>query len=141
MTDAAGLRALAKRVEAATGPDRALDFAIMRVAGWEEYVRHRGGLLAGIPCWRHPDGRIVEAPFHYTASLDAAASLVPEGLSWQSGRRCHSDDGWFGHSIVWEPSDPRDDEAMRFMASAATPALALCAAALRARAAMMEERE
>jgi hypothetical protein len=65
----------------------------------------------------------------YTRSLDAAVTLVPEGWYWRAG-----------HGVLWpgwahlnrkHPDHcEREDE---HSAHAATPALALCAAALKAR--------
>jgi len=59
----------------------------------------------------------------YTTSIDAAVTLVPEGMAWTAG--CEPDFTPFArlweHDLVW----------------ASTPALALCAAALRARASLV----
>jgi hypothetical protein len=65
-----------------------------------------------------------------TASLDEAKSLVPDGWFWRVG---HSTlyAGWAGLNAKHPDHCDKDDEAF---AEAATPALALCAAALRARA-------
>lgn len=76
MTD---LLDLAARCEAAEGPDRELDCAIDALLGWRQMPNptHAGGL---IDMMIGPDGkterRTVPA---YTASLDAAMTLVPEG--------------------------------------------------------------
>lgn len=63
-------------------------------------------------------------PRPYTSTLDGAALLVPETMDWEvctiERRR--------GRAHVWVPGN-------RITANAKTPALALCAAALRARAA------
>lgn len=112
---------LAKRCEQATGPDRELDEAIQAaLAGaeieWQEYAQknayHCGTRWINI-------GEIKP----YTASLDAAMELVPEGMHGQVqfGNRPGA---WVGH----EGTDAPDFNV------AVTPALALCAAALRARA-------
>lgn len=72
-------------------------------------------------------------PPNYTQSLDAAVTLVPEGLGWTCGD--HSPGGvHVGNYLasVWK-FDRATGLNMRF---AKTPALALCAAALRARAAL-----
>ena len=59
----------------------------------------------------------------FTTSLDAAVTLVPEGMAWTAG--CEPDFTPFArlweHDLVW----------------ASTPALALCAAALSARASLV----
>jgi hypothetical protein len=128
--DANTLVELAARVEAAPGPDRELD-AIITSAAWP--YRSEGGRIAPAPSgngrcvsyyasgnhgtWKAPD---------YTASLDAAMQLVPEGWEpWDlnKGARWHfslnKQGGKYpivdGHADTW--------------------ALAICAAALRARAA------
>lgn len=91
------LIALADACEAATGPDFHLDMEIMRA------VRRDFNTAPG-----------------YTASLDAAMTLVPEG---------------WGYSICPNSSLlTRSAFSAGIMSRAKTPALALCAAALRARA-------
>lgn len=96
----ADLMKLAERVEALSGPDRAVD--------WELHVFD--GLVGVGMYGAHP---------HYTASLAAAMTLVPEG--W--------DHGYTANGQCWTHK-----EASTVHGDAATPALALCAAALRARA-------
>ena len=105
------LNELAARVEALSGPCREIDAMI-----WRATVRdaiHWGD----------------DAAMRFTASLDAAMSLVPDDAMWRLGH-----DG--------EGADPSQFLAVivgmteRWWALAATPALALTAAALRARAAM-----
>lgn len=108
MTD---LLELAERCEASTGPDQALDRDIQRAVAPDDLMQH------------------------YTASLDAAMTLVPEGW-WgcieqeRPTRDCEASLS----PPVSEPWGPRSINT-----SAATPALTLCAAALRARAAMSED--
>jgi len=113
MSDKATLLALAERVEALDGPNRNLDADIMRAIG-----------LAGAPAVF----ALVDAPHPYTASLDAAMTLVPEGwavlMAFSEQRAvCDVHTAPLGQHGTWPAH-----------ASAATPALALCAAALRARA-------
>jgi hypothetical protein len=119
---------IAERVEALTGPDHTLDGEIL-VAFHPK--------LAGTPR--------AAAPYHrYTASLDAAMSLRPEG--WRAGfeesARCDESDKAYAWVWPWESSyDPDCQEGQQGNPDAshgyaATPALALTAAALRARAAM-----
>ena len=112
MTDLIG------RLAAATGPDRELDVEIARACGY-----------SGDFGWFTPPGggRLVRCP-KFTASIDAALTLLPEGKMWL-----------FGHL------DPED---MRFFATItdgrvlgdetwrgfhATPAIALVLAILKAR--------
>jgi hypothetical protein len=100
MSDPATLLALADRCEQAAGPDRELDAEIARflvLTGAEDIARSRYG-------WSY-----------FTASLDAAVTLVPEGCGWMVMKNVAKVGRW-----------PK---------RASTPALALCAAALRARAA------
>ena len=132
------LLALAARVEAGTGPDRALDAAIWRVAigrvkcrttnrwhklkrtwpvlnglEWCFWFETVGGSMWGVPL------------IPYTASLDAALTLVPAGWDWliRVDGRCRAE-------------VDREDGAMQSLntSTAASPARALTAAALRARA-------
>lgn len=138
------LIALAERVEAATGPDRELDadiyFALFCSRTPEGYRWLGRNVPADRFPWLHPDGTptnadMVAAPC-VTSSLDAAMTLVPE--------RCLA-----GFKALW---DGESKQAYRgsvdryewrdglfwkehFLTLAATPALALTAACLRARAA------
>lgn len=116
-TKAEVLLELADRCEKATGPDRGLDIAIYRALS---YIGHHG--------W-HPMDR--DAAPRYTACLDAALTLVPEGSLWSV---CDMEHGPFAQVIRPMPGGGFVDG----LTSAASdrPALALCAAALRARAAM-----
>ena len=111
---------LAERCEAATGPDAALDREIWLKAVADKEQR----FLVEVGRDAHGDK---EANFRtdwmadgarYTASIDAALTLVPEGSSWMLIR--HSE----GFTLAKAGSDP---------CKGATPALALCAASLRAR--------
>ena len=105
------LLALAERVEKASGPDRELDDAIGRAVG---RVEHDGIIIAS---------GYVGTP-SYTSSMDAAIRLVPTPGKWSITSAQH--EGW--EAWVWlADGSPPDWHA------AATPALALVAAALRAR--------
>lgn len=105
---------LAARVEAASGPDREIDKAVQRATGdgsgnhW--FKNHLG---------EHTTDDLAPA---YTASLDAAMILVPEGWTCWSLRSER-----IGTGV--------DGQEQRELAFAATPALALTAACLRARSA------
>jgi hypothetical protein len=72
---------------------------------------------------------------HYTASLDAAMTLVPEGWDWSAVR----DRGDYSAQVyepVWSALQHGAASAYKTgIIEASTPALALCAAALRARVA------
>lgn len=65
----------------------------------------------------------------YTASIDAALTLVPEGVEWRLGSASHRK----GFVVTfWLPGD---GGLVRIHVDAPTPALTLCIAALRARSA------
>jgi hypothetical protein len=109
MTDRAELLALAVRCKT-EGPSQELDHAIWLAI--------------------KPEGRAPSDWANYTQSLDAAVTLVPEGLGWMV--RDYRDGA--ASALVNYP--PRT--AMKQTAHvASTPALALCAASLRVRAEAM----
>lgn len=119
------LLALAARVEAATGPDRALDADIelvlhpeLVVLPWAR-VNFQCGKAPYYEDTSDPDALNVVFPAVYTRSLDAALTLVPKGWEWEV----------YGHGLAVLRRIGRHKGS-----SAATPALALTAAALRARA-------
>jgi hypothetical protein len=72
-------------------------------------------------------------PKRFTESLDAAVTLVPEGFVWGAETFCCN-----GAARVVGPEDAAGDVPQGYSdeVSTKTPAMALCAAALRARAAM-----
>jgi hypothetical protein len=96
---------LADKCERASGPDRELDEAIARQTH-----------ILGRRMWSG-----VAKP--YTASLDSAMTLVPEGSAWRVVTWPKNTEGPKAGALVEGAPD----------VLAATPALALCAAALRAR--------
>lgn len=122
---------LADRCEAAMGPDRELDFWI--------YVRLNPGKdsdeaiqqdidLVGI------DGMYI--PHAYTASIDAAMTLVPTEIVPNIRRGT-----WWCQVETLGPTahvayENGDSGIIEESGKADTPSLALCAAALRARAAL-----
>lgn len=110
---------LAARVEAAEGPSRDLDMQIALACfsesdaaaqGWFHTLKQMRNRLSVVPA--------------YTASIDAALTLVPEGMDWE--RR---------HPNEWKVFGDDKDGFYRYGTSegAATPAQGLCAAALRAK--------
>lgn len=151
-TDTTLLADLISRLEAATGPDRELDARIVLALNirpdWAktdpaELIAMREPLVAP-DTWTVSVGycgpSLVFLP--YTASIDAALTLVPEGWFWRVGRTSiyqawafisstHPDHGEPGRNEFawkreeWEPPSH--------------PALALCIAALKARAALAKE--
>jgi hypothetical protein len=121
------LEELAVRCEQATGPDRELDVAIHTTVTSFEPRRAGVGWPKGaliVPAF--PGWQVLPA---YTASLGAAMTLVPEG--WRPVIDTASEEGAALVDIwAWVTVSPKPK---RRHAKAATPALALCAAALRAR--------
>lgn len=107
MTDRATLEALLARVLEGTGPDRELDAEI------DLYL-----LDAGLRKQRFSIP--FDAP-RYTASLDAALTLVPEGWIWVIGS--------YGNARVYQ----EQTAGKSFIGENASPARALCEAALQAR--------
>jgi hypothetical protein len=124
MTKADELLALAIRCEQATGPDREIDRDIGLMLGLYDNPEDLG-------CFDDTAEAVVGgggqtfAPPAFTASLDAAMTLVPEGWSGTATKRANGK----GLAEVDRPG------SLRKVSWAATPALALCAAVLRARAA------
>lgn len=118
------LLALASRCEAATGPDRELDEAIATAI--------YPGIRRVADRWCLHDVHVrIEG---YTASLDAAMTLVPEG--------------WYLDLHDWRwTDDPRWIASLQGITKGErwagasgcgpAPAVALCAASLRARAALL----
>ena len=130
---------LADKIEALEGPSREVDAEIWAyVHGPADcYIKQSPFNGAWCVYYTSRDGkeRLCETrrgmpdKLAYTASLDAAMTLVPEGYDWFKLRRLDR----LPHMIV-EPAhregNPRD---YYHFGTARTPALALCAAALRAR--------
>jgi hypothetical protein len=116
------LIALAERVEAASGPDRELDAAINTA------LRLGSDWSRGTP-----EASRVWA-LHFTASLDAAMTLVPEPQSFTIS---HCGNTCARVQIIGGDPCSNDPE---FDGDAASPALALAAASLRALAAARIER-
>lgn len=114
--------ALAERVERAEGPDRWLDSDIALSQGWHQLPGDN---------WIGPHAEIVVPD--YTASLDAAMTLVPSGFLWTM-------DSWDGSR--WSAGIWRDRRWLVHTSekrTSKTPALALTSASLRAIAEGMED--
>ena len=122
---------LIERLEAATEGSRELDLIC-----WDAPEG-----LQDIGCYEDPaagclDGDIYYAP-HYTTSIDAALTLVPEGLSW----RYDSALGYvelfdLGKSPILVSANLEDPTL-----GGHGPALAICIASLRAMEALTPERD
>ena len=129
------LTSLAERVMGLTGPDNYVDAEIALATGW---VLTRF-LTDDYPCWLDPSGKRFERKPAYTADLNAAMSLVPEGwepcldavLSARTNNLCEAD--------LWHVETKHDGGGLPYQdhvkGKAKTLALALTAAALLARAA------
>jgi hypothetical protein len=127
------LEELAAKCEQATGPDRELDHEIYAALHHPEYVfpaevlnRKPRDLEEALDRmhWDGGGGSYYRR-VPYCTSLDAAMTLVPEGEDWAVG------------SGPLFPTSAR--VAGKPAVQAATPALALCAAALRAHAKLKGE--
>lgn len=132
---------LAERVEALSVGDRSLDAKIAlavlpEFAGWIEHPANNGNQYGELAPSRelfhewliHNGEPCLQAVASYTASLDAAMTLVPEGWTAIEMRSRNAMARW-----VVEISKLRGDNTEHLIQGhAATPTLALCAAALRA---------
>ena len=131
MTNRATLESLLARVLEGEGPDLELDAEITRMLlppDADAVTRSRHGWsyrVFGPDGW--DDEWLENKP--YTASLDAALTLVPEGLSWHAAmRKCLPPIRATGS--VWVDNG---QQYALFTADAATPPRALIAACLKAR--------
>ena len=137
---------LIARLEAATEGSRELDCLIhVAVHGWKlarigpdahgenasEFYTPTGELFDG---FSYPPIGQIDRFYHvpqrdtaYTASLDAAATLVPNGFKFYVANEVD-----YGHACAWRDGSKISGGCTDI----ATPALALCIAALRARAAL-----
>lgn len=132
---------LIERIEAASGPDRVLDSNIYAILNKHMmYTPTKLGhfydpskTVAIAAQKYHISGGATAIAPRYTASLDAAMTLVPKGwcilAAWNPAHP---------RSYITLSDGPMDGQARTWGegCGAATPALALCAAALRARMAM-----
>jgi hypothetical protein len=133
MTD---LLALADRVEKLTGPDRLVDAEIFKALGMPlptEFFDRGISLIWDDTqqAFIMPVGEMqmrYEHP-HFTASLDAAMTLIPSKSLWSV---CDMEEGPFAQVIRPMPCGGYVNGLTT--AKGATPALALTAACLRARA-------
>lgn len=110
---------LIERLENASGPDRDLDAAIAKAVGADHGPRE----------FVHVESRSYsvhdEIAKRYTASLDAAMTLIPEGHYWSFDSR--------GCGIVSGDEPPLETQTVGTCLGHASPAIGFCIAALRAR--------
>ena len=110
------LTSLIERIEAATGPDQELDRLVhyhLAVVKSDRFTEQSWIDLAKKQNWNAP---------HYSTSIDAALTLLPDGYDWIIGNV----NGHYGGT-------PYACVGSTEQHYAATPALALVAAILRAR--------
>lgn len=121
---------LIERVERATGPDQELDADIALSIGYTR--RMPKGLKHEY--WFRPDGKCAD-PEPFTGSLDAAMRLIPDKAMCDGGWRVeyHHDLKKRCHATVWLHEHAEVGDGW-FTAWGATPALAITAASLKARA-------
>lgn len=122
---ALALAALADRIER-EGPSRELDCDVALACGWTVHFGDN---------WIGPRGEIVTLAF--TSSIDAAATLMPVGfaalMAWsERGAICNISRLHLGEIAGQEWFEAGRKETP-------SPAAALCAACLRARAALLKE--
>lgn len=128
MTNAETLLSLAERVEAASTYETAsLLIEAFDLTNWRS--KRRGSLVTHNPQWFAFDKLICHRGF-----IDAAMSLVPEGHHWQVGVGVETEFGNRNGAYAW--CSKADSGKLSF---AATTALALLAAALRAHASQSRE--
>jgi len=120
---------LVKALEQATEGSRELDADVCKVAFWQshgyygETDEHGEWFLYSHRTGGNPTPK--ERLPHYTTSLDAALTLVPEGWRWGRDET--------GAMFVQEKTWPIDLPGPRMFAVDGPPTLALCTCALRAR--------
>lgn len=130
---------LADRCEKAVGPDREIDCLIFEWLN-SAYTPAKRGMYYGEPTGVYfeyvGDGEKDEVAHAgiYTASLDAAMTLVPEGWDWL--REAHNEMRVYPTALYGRLDYAGQDR----LGANELPALALTAAALRARAAPVDGR-
>lgn len=149
------LEELIARLKSAKGPDRELDARIAESIGWTWFHDHdatpRGDRDEGKiwVTWKDSNGVRHNCPDNYTSSIDAALTLVPTGGrllelgQWQSNGQ---NAGWFCQVAKWirDGEDSWREQGFAYgvpeIGAATVPplaangAIALCIAALKARA-------
>ncbi len=128
--DKAGLVGLADRVEALAGACRETDALACAASGWEVITDKKDGK----PYYEPIKGYSWQPVPAYTASLDAAMTLVPDDAFWRVGHDGEGKDPSLFKATIGITKE--GDVWMTFrVAVATTPAPALTAAALRSIAA------
>lgn len=134
------LNELIEKIEAAGEGSRELDAGIFSALGWSP-VPNPHNAMGLLNRWQR-EGAMTghEGPPMYSTSLDAAQRLLPDLLPGQGGWRveCHTDLVRKFHADVWVHLHAEPGDRWFKGSSKATAALALCAAALKARAQTQE---
>jgi hypothetical protein len=127
--DPGELEALAERCEQATGPDKRIDLTIFATLHPDEFADAAEARQYASTSYQREMNNAdwyyistIGLP-RYTTSLDAAMTLVPEGWAWSLNSGAQGE--------CFARVSPK---SRLTVVDAATPALAFCAAALRARA-------
>lgn len=120
---------LIRKLESAAEGSRELDIAAHKAIGWELAPPE-----ADCAWWNDNGDTFYGVCPHYTTSIDAALTLVPEGWDWQLEWEDGAESVFFESKGIARVEMGNPD--LRICPEAATPALALCAAALRAREVM-----
>lgn len=142
------MKDLIEMLEKATGPDRDIDLAchiLLSGRKWEfsqAWLNNRDIIHTAVTDEDREDMEVWGTLPHvrmlprYTASLDAALTLVPSGHEWRAGDDLENRSAWASISDdVW------DEANGEIIAIGKTPAIALCIAALKARAASETDME
>lgn len=128
-----GEEELIARLEKLSGWDQRMDADIAEACGWRQ-TSHSTGASAGAATWQAPDGSYHYAPPIFTASVDAALTLLPDP-NWDHAIEFKCGIGWYAYI---KAPDLSLWETKRDMKSAA---IALCIAALKARSSKDGERD
>lgn len=127
MSDPTDAIDLIARTQKATGPDRELDLEILNYDGRQPpwiWLDRASGTITREQYGPGAAGNPVASLECFTGSVDAALTLIPDGYAWRLDQAL-SDAG--DKTLAW--ASVEGFHANRV----ATPALALCAAALKAR--------
>lgn len=132
------MKDLIERLEKATGPDRLLDALIAGYHNDWSVIEIGKDDRTHFIRWARRDGSEFMTregssgeytAMRYTASMDLAAALIPDGLYWMAGYGKTREDEPLGGVAIFRPGNEDDPVAK---AEAPTVPLALCLAALRA---------
>ena len=128
MTPSDDLQRLVERIEAADVGSRELDGEIFTALGWSP-VPNPTNSMGLLNRWQRAGARTShEGPPMYTKSIDDAVRLVPDGCQWRL------DSHYNMAGVFAYPVDPESGPyCVEYAGESSNAALALCAAALRAR--------